>query len=289
MKKNENNWKLQTLPFGDEMKNALQQQHHAAQYLALVGRHLIPQQPDDRNTNMEFIPETGMLVGNSLSNGMKIGLQLSNLKLVILDATNRSLKTISLNGKTKKQGFVELKRNLSALGIDTTSFTNQLHYEIPRNALDEGAVFSVKHEKFFIENMIYRNNAKGILTEIALEIKNASAVKIWPHHFDTGSFVSFSKNEKGEVSQTIGLGLAIPDSMVSVPYFYLSFWSEKQKKDPVDFPSLESGKWMMPVWNGAILDVSEIVKASSANKQYQMVKSFFISGMNTVTSYLRNN
>ena len=74
MKKNENNWKLQTLPFGDEMKNALQQQHHAAQYLALAGRHLIPQQPDDSNTNMEFIPETGMLVGNSLSDGMKIGL-----------------------------------------------------------------------------------------------------------------------------------------------------------------------------------------------------------------------
>ena len=79
MKKSEYNWQMQTLSFGKKMKDAIQQQHHAAQYLALTGRHLIPQQADDSNTNMEFVPEVGMLMGNPLSNGMKVGLQLNNL------------------------------------------------------------------------------------------------------------------------------------------------------------------------------------------------------------------
>ena len=287
MRKSENNWKRLTLSFSDKMKDALQQQHHAAQYLALVGRHLIPQQPDDSNTNMEFIPETGMLVGNPLSNGLKLGLQLADLQLKVLDEVNRSLKTISLEGKTKKQGFAELKDSLYSLGIDITSFSDELHYEIPKHPLDEGAFFTVNNKACFTENLKYRYNARLILSEIASTIKNAEPVKIWPHHFDTGSFVSFAKNEKGAVSQTIGLGFAIPDSMVTEPYFYLSFWSEKTGKEP-SFSPVDSGKWMMPVWNGAVLALSEILKQTSAKGQYNLVKTFYEQGISEIKEFLGN-
>ena len=189
-------WKLLTMDFSPELNDALQQQHHAAQYIALVGRHLIPQKPDDSNTNMEFVPEKGMLIGNPLSKGMKVGLKLSNLELTVLDEKNNTLETISFDGKTKKQAFAELKSTLSSLRIDTNNFTDQLHYEIPAHSLDNGAHFSVQNEKYFIENLNYRHNARLVLTEITANIDNAEAVKIWPHHFDTGSFISYSKNEK---------------------------------------------------------------------------------------------
>lgn len=74
-------WRQQTMPFNNEINAALQQQHHAAQFLALVGRHLIPKKDDDSNTNMEFIPGENLLLGNALSNGMRVGLHLTDLKL----------------------------------------------------------------------------------------------------------------------------------------------------------------------------------------------------------------
>jgi len=104
-----NNWKLLTLPFKAGLKDALEQQHHAVQYIAMVGRHLIPRRADDSNTNMEFDPDTGMLVGNPLSNGMKVGLHLDSLDLAILDQSGNEIKTLPLNGKTKNQGFIDLK------------------------------------------------------------------------------------------------------------------------------------------------------------------------------------
>lgn len=289
MKKIENDWKLQSLPFGEEMKDALQQQHHAAQYIALVGKHLIPQQADDSNTNMEFVPEKGILLGNALPNGIKVGLQLNHLQIILYSDRNRILKTLSLNGKTKAEGFSALKESLSSLGIDTSAFTNELHYEIPSHPLDKGAVFSVKDEKYFIENLKYRHNANMILSEIAAHMEHAESVKIWPHHFDTGSFVLFAKNKKGAVSQTIGLGLAIPDSMVPEPYYYLSFWSEKDLPLPKKIPPPGKGRWMMPQWNGAVIDHTAIHSQKSALGQYKLVQSFYKEGIHTIIELLKNS
>ncbi len=288
MKDNKNSWSLLTLPFNTGLKDALVQQHHAAQYIAMVGRHLIPQQADDSNTNMEFDPETGILVGNPLSNGMKVGLHLDSLDLAILDQAGHEIKTLPLNGKTKKQGFIDLKEALTSLGIDTGTLKNELHYQVPVHALDKGAIFSVPDKQYLHENLLYRNNARLVMQEVVADMENAEPVKIWPHHFDTGSFVSFAKNEKGEFIQTIGLGLAIPDSMIEVPYYYLSFWDADSGNKPGNFAALTHGKWMMPDWNGAVLSLSDVLQKTSADEQHKLVYNFFKEAVNAAVNYLEN-
>ena len=47
-------WKALALAFNQKLNDALQQQYHATQFIAMAGRHLIPQQPDDSNTNAIF-------------------------------------------------------------------------------------------------------------------------------------------------------------------------------------------------------------------------------------------
>jgi len=274
-----NNWQLLTLPFNEELNKALQQQHHAAQYIALVGHYLIPQKADDSNTNMEYIPAGEFLQGNAMPNGMRVALQMTGLKLEILDKDGKAKKIISLIGKTKQSVFDELKQSFTELGVDVSGFKNELHYEIPIHPLDKRAVFYIKNESDFVENANYRHNAKVVLNEIAELFKEKEPIRVWPHHFDTGAFYVISKNEKGDATQTIGIGFAIPDSMVNEPYYYLSFWSEKPIKDIAQLPALSAGQWMMPNWNGAILKHSEIIKNTSANGQYQMVKSFYQSGI----------
>ena len=283
------NWKLQTLAFDKYIHQSLQQQHHATQFIAMVGHHLIPQKDDDSNTNMEYIPEEDLLIGNSLPNGMRVALHLSELKLLVLDEENKPKKVIQLNGKTKNEVFVELAQNLADVGIDVTNLKNELHYEIPSHPLDEGAVFSIKDKKYFVENALHRHNAKIVLNEIATLFEQNEPIRIWPHHFDTGAFYVMSKNSIGEATQTIGIGLAIPDSMIDEPYYYLSFWSANPVKGLEKLPTLDAGNWMMPNWNGAVLKHSEILKAGSADKQHELVKSFYKSGIQILMDILRKN
>ncbi|NOZ47846.1 MAG: hypothetical protein GXO79_13865 [Chlorobi bacterium] len=278
-------WKKQTLVFDSSMKDALQQQHYAAQFIALVGRHLIQQQADDSNTNMQFLKKEEMLVGNELSNGLRVALHLPNMKLLVLNKGYKTLQEILLLGKTQNQAFNELRKSLEDNNVDISKLTNELHYEIPEHALAKGAVFKIEDKKYTEENSIYRNNADIIINEVAAQFKNADPVRVWPHHFDTGFFYPVAKNEKGELSKSIGIGWAIADSMINEPYYYLSFWSEKPVNNSQNFNSLKAGQWMMPIWDGAVLKNSDILNAGSAENQYKLVKTFFNSGINI----LKNN
>jgi hypothetical protein len=79
------NWKKLTLPFDENIYDAIQQQHHASQFIALVGRHLIPQESDDSNTTMNYQVNEESLIGNPMANGLCVGLQLTDLILYIRD------------------------------------------------------------------------------------------------------------------------------------------------------------------------------------------------------------
>ena len=83
--------------------------------------------------------------------------------------------------------------------------------------------------------------------------------------------------------------MAIPDSIIGEPYYYLSFWSENPIKGIEKPDALDAGKWMMPNWNGAVLKQSEILEVGSAIGQHKLVKSFFNSGINILMDRLNKS
>lgn len=279
------NWKTLTLSFNDDLNDASQQQHHASQFIALVGRYLIPQQPDDSNTNMQYLLDKEMLVGNALANGMRLALQLTDLTLYILDKDNKHKSEISLVGKITQQVFEEVKQTFAEFGVDTSNLKNELHYEVPTHDLINGASFTIKEKKLFQENTFYRHNAEVILNEIAAGFEDTDSVRVWPHHFDTGTFIPFAHNDKGELSQSIGIGWTIPDSMVNEPYYYLSFWSELPVESFEALTPLEVGEWITTGWKGGVLKLSDILQYSSADEQQELVKTFFNSGIKILTNF----
>ncbi len=282
-----NNWKLLRLEFTKELNDVLLQQHHAAQFIALAGRYLIPQQADDSNTNMHYDFDRKMLVGNELPGGLRLSLHITDPMLCVLDANFDCLRNISLEGKTKNQVFIELNDALKDSGVDVSGFINKLHYELAEHPLDKGAVFSAKDPQHAQENAYFRHNAEIAINEIVKDNEHADQAKVWPHHFDTGTFIPVSHNEKGDLAQSIGIGWAIPDGMVNEPYYYLSFWSEKPDKNLKSMPALAAGQWMIPNWSGAVLKQSEILKEKSPEKQRQVVESFFKTGINILTDYFK--
>ena len=275
----QNTWKQITIPFSEVVNNVLQQHHHAAQFIALAGRYLIPKKLDGSNINMQYLPEKEMLLGNSHPAGWTIGVKLRNQTVQILDENNNLKAEISLEGKTFQETFQEFKIALQNQGIDVSELNTKQPYELPTGGLKEGNYFAIGSDDAVAENIRYRHNAELLINEMAKQFKDAEPVRIWPHHFDTGTFATLARNEKGAASKTIGFGLAIPDSMVPEPYFYLSFWSENPLdigNNPVKLPA---GEWMMPNWNGAVLSVSEIIKKETSEEQYILVRDFFKTGI----------
>jgi len=282
-----NNWELLSREFNNDLKNVLLQQYLAAQFIALAGRYLIPKKTDGSNINMQYIPEKEMLHGNSHPDGWAVGVYLKNFSVHVLDEKEDEKAEISLKGKTFQQAFQEFKTALQNQNIDVSDLKTEQPYELPTDALNEGKYFSIGGEDAVSENIRYRHNAQLLISELTVRFSDVEPVRIWPHHFDTGTFATIARNEKGGASKTIGLGLAIPDRMVPEPYFYLSFWSENPleiKNEPVE---LSAGKWMMPDWNGAVLGVSEIIKEPSAEEQYSLVKEFYEVGIKKLLEKLK--
>jgi len=283
----QSNWELLSHEFNYDLKNVLFQQYLAAQFIALAGRYLIPKKPDGSNINMQYIPEKEMLLGNLHPDGWTIGVNLRKQTVQILDENNNSKTEISLEGKTFQEAFQEFKTALQNQGIDVSELNTKQPYELPNDGLKEGNYFAIGTDNAVAENIRYRYNARLIINELAARFSDVEPVRIWPHHFDTGTFATVARNKKGGASKTIGLGLAIPDSMVPEPYFYLSFWSE----NPLDIGSnpvkIPAGEWMMPNWNGAVLSVSEIIKKDTAEEQYSLVKDFFETGVSVLLENMK--
>ncbi|MFC2115975.1 hypothetical protein ACFLTU_05840 [Bacteroidota bacterium] len=272
-------WKPVRLEFDKGVSHVLLQQHHAAQFIALVGRHMILQQADDSNTNMQYQMGREWIIGNELPGGMRIALQLPGMNLLIIDKDYNWICEIGLEGKTKEQVFELLKQTLLDLHLNVSKFSNELHYTLPAHELDEDVAFSVADQKYIQENIIYRHNAEIVLNKMAGNFEKADPVRIWPHHFDTGSIIPLEYNAKGGVSQSIGMGWAIPDTMINEPYYYLSFWFENPIVDIKELPAPEAGEWIKSGWNGAVLKNSDIVKISSSEGQQEFVELFFESGI----------
>ncbi|HEC41303.1 MAG TPA: hypothetical protein ENI20_00555 [Bacteroides sp.] len=279
-------WNRLTQDFDEGLNETLQQQFHAAQFIALVGKHLIPQREDDSNTNLQYQAPGERFVGNKIPGGFRIALHLHELKLQILDVNDKVAAVIPLIGRTKTEIFGILKQQLEDSGVDVSSLTSKMHYEVPEHKLDSDASFSLNAEKHIKENIYYRGNAEIILNTAAAKFPKAEPVRIWPHHFDTGSFVPLEMNEAGGVSRSMGLGWAIPDTMVDEPYYYLSYWSEVPVENFNSLPDPDTGKWMRTGWNGGILRISEILKATTAEEQLAMVESFFNSGIKILFEHI---
>jgi hypothetical protein len=277
--KNISDWLLIDNEYNRITDEAVKLQHQAVQFIALTGKYLIEEKSDDSHTSMIFSSEYHGFIGCGLPNHTKLALNSIDLKLQLLTEELIILSELELTGKTKNQAFDELKILLGQNGLNTKMLTSELHYSIPEHKLDKGGKFEVNNRESLLLNNNYRLNAEIVLNQINRKFNLKTEFKVWPHHFDTGAFVPTSFKSNGELSQYIGLGFAIPDSMINEPYFYLSYWSSENINELEHPEAIAHGKWMMPVWKGAVLRISDILKEKKSISQNQMVYEFFESGL----------
>jgi len=243
--------------------------HKAAQYLAMAGKSYLTAKEDDSHTNLEWLVKKTSLVSRDLNDhGIRLAINYKQYALEIL-ADDELLDSISLTAESHNYICSWINEGLKRYGVKG-EFKFEPHYDLPyESVLDKDYQFPAPNADKIQDLIDYRNVCDAALRSVLSERKDASDIRIWPHHFDTGALIEVDEDNDG-VSKSIGLGISIPDSMIDGFYFYASPWSKEKELDlsNMDEDLLSSGEWHSDDWKGATLN-SESVSIEEATHFFE--------------------
>lgn len=246
-------WCLNQKKKNIKLKTMTTQMHLAAQYLAAASISFLDKKEDDSHTNLGYSIETKRLSTRPLTaSGISLSLNYDLFALEWFD--NSETNTLRLEGTTHIDVLQWIREMIKHSNLNKT-YDYKLHYELPYTINDD-YVFRLEDTNRLKELIQYRTLAQLVLQDFLQKHKLKSEIRIWPHHFDTGAF-STIENSKG---LTIGLGLAIPDTMCNDYYFYISGYKGHESLTTISFKPLTRGNWFNDNFKGAVLPVSKIEK-----------------------------
>ena len=238
--------------------------HLAAQYLAAAGISFVEKEADDSHTNLAFSAESRSLETRPLADsGDVLSLNYTNFSL---EWTGKHTKTtFALDGQTHSNVLVWIEQQLTTSKIGKP-YIYEFHYDLPHK-ITPSFRFQANPKKLQ-KLMELRILADTVIKSFLEDHQLSSAIRIWPHHFDTGALINLG----GKIDHTAGFGLATPDTMVDDHYFYFSGYHTHNALDTANFNQLTNGQWHGNGFKGAVL------RATGVDKQ--TATTFFTEALN---------
>lgn len=252
--------------------------HRAVQLLSLTGVNLIPPLPDDSQNTQVWDSESEMILGRTFTidgKNYKMGIKLIPFGLSLLSENLQILQSIDIGGLDQPALYSIWADWIANLGLKKDLITT-LHYELPENEHYKTNNFNGVTNEFSTAWTGLRTMANQAMSALNQLSGITSEINIWPHHFDTGVYYSITE-ANGESIQAIGGGLAIADSMIDEPYFYLYGWAKEGTIDYSSAPSNTSGQWLTEGWQGAVLRASDISNIEDTNAFFKEAYEFLFN------------
>jgi hypothetical protein len=244
--------------------------HHAAQLAAAVGRSLVPPEPDDGHTSLEWHRLSRSFVGQEVPGARpwRAALRADDLSLAVL-ADGDAFGRLALAGRTLSEALAWLVEQARALGAPAEGLSLEAPYALPAHAVANRAPFAVPDDGSLAELGRWFANADGLLRDAAEGWPGSAPVRVWPHHFDVGSVLPLGA-VGGEGAPSIGIGLSPGDEAIAEPYLYITPWPV-----PEPLPDLPAGgRWHREGWTGAVLSGTEVVAAGGGDAQAETAGGF---------------
>lgn len=253
------------------LSDARLQLHYAVQFAAGLGISYLEHEPDDGHTNLGWNAELGALVSRSVpgSGAVAIGIRLRDLMVLVMRdgaATDR----LPLGGITLSEAHERLGGALGRAGLDRGRYTLERHYELPAHPVATGGAFGTDDVAAFDQLARWFANAAIALGRVAGEVRGASEVRVWPHHFDIATLVSYGGGA------STGAGLEPGDGYYDEPYFYVNA-RPQPKAERLSARLAGHGRWHTKDWIGAVLRGSDVTGDGAA--QERQVSAFLASAL----------
>lgn len=224
--------------------------HLASQYLAAAAISFLAKRDDDSHTNLGFSKEEKRFLTWPLNNSdVLLALNLEQFSLEwIKDSETTSFM---LDGESHNSVMDWLDQSSKNLGFQNP-YRYDFHYSLPYTITSD-FIFQVD-QKSLEREMRLRSLAQAVLSQILEMHGLISDIRTWPHHFDTGIFSALPSKP----TVALGIGLAIPDSLISDYYFYVSGYQGHKSLDTSAFSTLEKGLWRQKGFQGAVLPAGDL-------------------------------
>ncbi len=240
--------------------------HVAAQYLAAAGISFLEKQDDDSHTNLGYSASSKQFFTRPLNiSGDYLALDLLNFSLRWIALSGS--QEFPLDGKSHAEVLDWLKSTTENQGL-SKQYRYHFHYSLPYDVSD-AHVFRIIEEALQQEREL-RELANAVLSHILSKYSIKSEIRIWPHHFDTGAI----STPPGSDSLSIGMGLAIPDSLVDQYYFYISGTDYHQSLNTSSFTALSDGKWINDGFKGAVLSAGNTDKDAAVRFFSEAIEAY---------------
>lgn len=248
--------------------------HHASQLLAQFAQTFLPHAKDESHPSLQWHPAQQSLIGkiSTKEPNIQLGLEVSPLKLNILDINGNVLHSLKLEGLTPLAAEKWLIQALADLGYIAQSL-DDMPYDI---SVQKDTAYQQNENEVLQQWMLQRTFANDILTEVQKIFNGQADIAIWPHHFDTGIYLSLVSNEE-EGDKALGIGWAVADdNVVDENYLYIYAWSSKQELHYEKLPNLTNGHWCIDQegWKGGILTLSDLIHCKNTQDQKAMALQF---------------
>ena len=256
-------WRRNHPPDRGRLTEARLHAHYAAQWLARAARAYIPPQLDDSHTNLGWDRTLGGFVTHPLPDGMRLGLSVGDLRLVLLEAGADGQPGLSLDGRTEADIRAWLGKQLTARKLDAAALDAPSPYEIPSHALAQGATYDAAAiAEALSEIAIWYGNADLALARTLKQLAERGLkpppVRCWPHHFDLDTLVIFPSKDIYD-TRTMGVGFSPGDGYYGEPYLYVSLYPAPDVTMLPMFPMI--GHWHEHEFAAAIATATRIVAA----------------------------
>ncbi|PSB32447.1 hypothetical protein [Stenomitos frigidus] len=264
------------------------QLHYAIQFIAATGTALAEALPDYSHTSLSWHPVLEVFVGAAIraAQPFQVALDPVNLKLILLNQQSEAIVSLPLHGKTMVEGLSWLQQAVSQLGADASkiAFLDYPPDDFPDHPLAHGATFDASQPSALSELTDYYVNTYLLFQSIITANEDATAIRIWPHHFDMATLIMLPGTRNGS-ALTVGVGLSPGDANYNEPYWYVSPYPYP---DTASLPVLDGhGFWHTQHWVGAVLPASQLTEFSSVEAQQQQVEAFLQSALALSISLLQ--
>lgn len=232
--------------------------HRAVQYIAAIGISYAVHEADDGHTTLTWDQDNKALVGQPVPklNGISFAMSLPHYALECRDAGGAILDTMPLQGTGHDDIMSWIKRMVVAQEGEPDAFRFDFHYELA--AHEDRSPFPAPDVDELTRLAELRSAAHKAISEVLTAYSDTEPIRIWPHHFDSGSLITLRRKANGSPLATIGIGLAIPDDILPAHYYYVSPWQAEGNFDMSELPGLTNGRWLTNDWKGAVLEADDM-------------------------------
>ena len=256
---------------------AMYQLHHAVQFIALAGEHLIDKHHHHEHRSM-YWHRDGFFYGEKIKvhhEYFHVGIDVTSFTLIFLDEYLHILKKIPMADLKKSDVLKRLKTLLHHQQLDDEA----IRFPVDQNQttrLDEEFTFGQHSGHALWQNIALRNNTTLSLEKVLNQFEHTGEIRTWPQHFNTETIIPMRRESHGELLRSIAIGLAAPGPEIREPHFYVILRKDQPDVTP-DRDTDAPGQWLKDNQTHRVLLLSEVIQAEN---QQELVARFYEESLN---------